>query len=124
MKHTLSKETALKILSKKEITEIESLVQMEIDLITKGFEVSKEMGLVFFSNAITSFVENYLKPKYGDVILGMCSEYRLLLTGLLSQAPDEHKEILLTQVLSPTFRSVGDEELFEALNKLGSNGKA
>ena len=120
MKHTLSKDTTLKILSKKEITEIESLVQMEIDLITKGFEVSKEMGLVFFSNAITSFVENYLKPKYGDVVLGMCSEYRLLLTGLLSKASEKDKEILLMEVLSPSISRIGDDELLEILKKVGA----
>lgn len=112
----------MKIISIEEQQEIEKLVSMETGLIAKGFSLSTDMGLLFFLNAIRSFEENYIKPVYGDIILGMCTEYRVFLVGLLMQVPEQYKDIVFGHLLSSKRARVSDEDLFGIFKEVDNHG--
>ena len=90
---------------------LNEVIQMEIEHINRGFNASELLGKVFLENTIKSFVDNYLKKIYGDIIPQYSSEYRYFIVGILKQIDDDFKELALCEILIPTVQALGDEEL-------------
>jgi len=108
----------MRILNEEEVSLLKELAIGEAGLINIGFKESKHLGLMFLSNALTSFEENYLKPKYGNIITSFSSEYRVLLIEILKNIDDLYKNEVLCEVLIPKVKRIGDEEALTILQGL------
>jgi hypothetical protein len=108
----------MKILTQDEVIEIEKLAASEIENIHKAFQLSEALGLLMLSNAITSFEETFVKKKYGNVVLSMCSEYRHLIISLIELVDDKYKGIVIKEIIHPQLKKVTDKEVFELLKKI------
>lgn len=97
------------------IKELDTLIENEVSLIEFGFNKSELLGKVYIGNSISSFVENYLNRKYGNVAPQLSAEYRYFIIGILNNISQEFKEIALKEVLIPTVRNVGNTELLQVL---------
>ena len=105
----------MKILTNEEVSLLKELAIGEAGLINIGFNESKHLGLMFLSNALTSFEENYLKPRYGKIITSFSSEYRVLLIEIIKNIDDLYKDEVLSEVLIPKVKRIGDAEVLEIL---------
>lgn len=106
------------ILTEQDMSQLDLLIEMEVSILDLAFSISKNRGLMFLSNSITSFVENYLKPKYGNIILSMCSEYRYFITGVLKNIKADYQNEVLGELLIPKTKRIVDEELFKILETI------
>jgi hypothetical protein len=107
----------LKILSNEEIIQLKELAKSEAGLINMGFKESKHLGLVFLSNSLTSFEENYLKPKYGEVLTSFSTEYRVLVVEILKNIDDAFKNEALREILLPKVKRFTNEDVFKILKE-------
>lgn len=107
----------MQILSENEVLLIKTLAINEASLINKGFKTSLNLGFMFLSNSLTSFEENYLKPKYGNIIVNFSSEYRVLVLEILKNIDDLYKSEALSEILIPKVRRIGNEEAINILNQ-------
>ncbi len=94
------------ILENNDLLELEELIKIESDFIKTGFKLSKEIGVLFFSNSINSFKNIYLKKKYNqDVIPPLSTEYRYFTLGLLNSFEEEQLESLIPEFLIPKYKN-------------------
>lgn len=107
----------MKVLSELDRQELDLLIEMECELLNKGYSISELTGNTFLSNTITSFANDYLKKIYGNIILQYSSEYRYFIVGLLKNIDKAYLEMALKEMLIHTVREISSEELLEALNK-------
>jgi len=105
----------LKILDEKTKEKLDELLQMECDMINRFFDRSEAAGVAMLGNSLKSFRENYLVKKYGDVIPGMCSEYRVFIVGVLKGIKEEYQPTALSNILIPKAKQLGDAELLKIL---------
>lgn len=108
----------MKILNEEEVNLLKELAIGEAGLINIGFNESKHLGLMFLSNALTSFEENYLKPRYGNIITSFSSEYRVLLVEILKNIDDLYKSDILSEILIPKVKKISEEEAFDFIRIL------
>jgi len=87
------------ILSTQELEQINQLADMEANLINMGFNNSKVNGILFLRNSIESF-ENFLKNKYGNIVISMSSHYRFFIINLLKKIEDKNLPIVHKELLS------------------------
>ena len=92
-----------------------SLVQMELEVIEKGFQISEFMGKIFLTNAINEFKNVYLKQKYGNIIPSMSTEYRFFIIHILKNIKDEYRGLAVKEVISPTIGEFETEDLLKAI---------
>jgi hypothetical protein len=90
--------------------------QIESQFVNQAHEHSKEFGEIVLSNAITDFKLEYLKPRYGDIIPSMSTEYRTFIIELLLGIDDRFKGDATAFVLMPKFLILTDD-LIAALTK-------
>ncbi len=107
----------MKILDENTIQELDKLIDMECELLNKGYSISNTVGNTFLSNSITSFVDNFLKIVYGEIIPSYSSEYRYFIVGILKNIDNAYFEEAMQEVLIPTVRRIGSEELLSILNE-------
>ena len=102
----------MKKLNNEEVMLLEALALLEANLINKAFNISEARGLMHLSNALTSFEQNFIVKKYGEVVVSMCSEYRVFLIELLKLIREPHRDTVLNEVLIPKVKSITDEDIF------------
>lgn len=106
----------MKILTKLHTDLLDHLIKCELEIIEKGFSISKTTGKIFLQNTLTHFKDNYLKKLYGDIIPSFCSEYRYFLLGLLKDIKKEYLDCAISEVLIPKIGRVTTDDLLSILN--------
>ena len=91
----------MKRLDENIMKELNQLITTEVKIINKCFFISQELGLAMLNNSINSFVDIYIKEKYGDVVLAMCSEYRVFIVGLAREIDDKYQDVVVSTLLIP-----------------------
>lgn len=92
-----------------------SLIEIELEVIEKGFQISELMGNVFLANAINEFKNVYLKQKYGNIIPSMCTEYRFFIIHILKNIKDEYRGLATKEVIVPTIGEFETKDLLKAI---------
>jgi hypothetical protein len=92
----------MKILNETEVAELKKLAFIEAEMINKSFNQSENFGLIMLSNTLTDFKQNYLNSKYGDILLPLCSEYRVFLINILDLIEKSYRSIALKELLNPS----------------------
>ena len=108
----------MKILNNEETELLKYLASLEATMINKSFKKSNEFGLVMLSNALTSFKDNYLNELYGNIVPSMNSEHRVFIVELLKLVEDEYKDEVLSELLIPKIKDIGDIELLNILENM------
>jgi hypothetical protein len=106
------------ILKEDAIKELNQLIKMEVEIINKCFSASQKLGLIMINNSIGTFTETYIKAKYGDIKLSMCSEYRFFIVGLARTVDEKYQDSVLSELLIPRTKTLKDEELLKILTTL------
>ena len=108
----------MKILHSEEMKQLTSLAKNEASLINLGFTKSIALGLLFLSNALNSFEESYLKPKYGNIITSFSSEYRILVIEILKNIDDDFKIDALKEVILPKVKRFTNKNVLKILKEI------
>lgn len=106
----------MKLLTQLEYDLLCSLASKEAEIINLGFSKSEDIGILHLSNALTMFEKSYVIPNYGEVLLGMCSEYRVLVVEILKRIKEEYIRAAIDEVIFPKIGKVTDEEISKILN--------
>jgi len=79
-------------------TFITTVLKIDTEIVNKGFEISKEMGIAATKNCISEF-RNLLVKEFGDFVNGMNMQYRTYIVGLLEGIKEEHLPEVMRVIL-------------------------
>ncbi len=113
----------MRLLDERTIEELDILIKMESDHINRGFAISEELGRIFLSNSLTSFIDIYLKVLYKIAIIpAMSTEYRYFIIGILKSLDDACRDIAILEVLIPSIGKVETEVLLKLIDATKEEG--
>mgnify|MGYP000013371397 FL=1 len=103
-------------LSQEQVNMINLLAQLDSQAINHAFSISNNLGLGQLSSSITDY-SNFLKKKYGEIVLSYCGEYRIYIIKLLEKIDDEFKSEAMSELISPKVKQMTGVEFLEIIQE-------